>query len=69
MNPVALYDALNCASLSVLAAEGGDVLRAQNSYLEAAVATLGVFPEGSREAEALDVILGAVADFAREVAA
>ena len=67
MDPVALYDALNCASLAVLATEGGDVIRAMGSYMEASLAALGAFPDGSAEAEALNVILGAVGNFAREV--
>ena len=69
MDPVALYDALNCASLAVLAAEGGDVIRAMESYMEASIAALGAFPDGSPEAEALNVILGAVGNFTREVSA
>jgi hypothetical protein len=69
MNPVDLYDALNCASLALLAAEGGDVIRAQSSYMEASIAALGAFPGGSPESAALNVILGAVGDFARGVTA
>lgn len=69
MNSAALYDALNCASYSVVLAEGGNQPKAQEAYMEASVAALGAFPEGSREAEALNVILGAVGDMARGVTA
>jgi hypothetical protein len=61
VNPPALYDALNCASLAVLAAEAGDVPKADTSILEAPLAAPEAFPAGSREAEALSVILAAVA--------
>jgi hypothetical protein len=60
VNPVALYDTLNCASLAVLAAEGGHAGKAEAAYMEASVAALGAFPEDSAEAAAMNVILGAV---------
>ena len=65
MNPMALYDALNCASLAVLQAEGGKSGKAGEAYLEASVAALAAFPDGSPESTALNVILGAVGDFTR----
>lgn len=61
MNPVALYDALNCASYAVLHAEAGDQKHAEITLLEAQVAASGAFPIGSPEAAALGVILAAVA--------
>jgi hypothetical protein len=67
MNPVALYDALNCASFAVVLAEGGNQLKAEEAYMEASFAASDAFPEGSREAQALNVILGAVGDMARGV--
>jgi len=65
VNLCALYDALNCASYSVVLAEGGNQPKAEEAYMEASVAALAAFPEGSREAVALNVILGAVAEAAR----
>jgi len=64
MNPAALYDALDCASMSLLHAEDGNARKAEVYRLEAAVAAAGAFPEGSAEAAALNVILGAVGDMA-----
>ena len=72
MNAPALYDALNCASLAVLASEGGPARRreAEQAYMEASFAASEAFPPGSPEAAALNVILGAVGEAARgEVAA
>jgi hypothetical protein len=60
MHPVALYDALNCASLAVLAAEGGDHARAETALLEASVAASEAFPLRSAQSEALGVILSEV---------
>jgi len=68
VNPVALYDALNCLSLSVLHAEAGDSGRSATALLEASMAASDAFPEGSREAEALSVILDAAARVPAEVA-
>jgi hypothetical protein len=67
VNSAALYDALNCASYAVVLAEGGNQPKAEEAYMEASVAALGAFPEGSAEAQALNVILGAVGDMTREV--
>jgi hypothetical protein len=67
MNPVALYDALDCASMSLLQAESRNGPKAEAAYLEASIAATGAFPEGSREAQALNVILGAVRDMAGSV--
>jgi hypothetical protein len=69
MNPAALYDALNCASLAVLAAEGGRSREAEEAYMEASVAAMDAFPDGSAEAAALNVVLGAVGEAARGVTA
>jgi hypothetical protein len=60
MDSAAFYDALNCASLAVLAAEGAQAAKAEEAYMEASVAALGAFGEGSPEAAALNLILGAV---------
>ena len=60
MNPVALYDALNLASAAVLLAEGGDARGAETMLLEASLSASDAFPAGSREAEALGVVLAAV---------
>jgi len=68
LDPAAFYDALNCASYAVVLAEGGNQPKAEEAYMEAAVAAAGAFPEGSAESQALNVILGAVGDFARAVA-
>jgi hypothetical protein len=61
VNPVALYDALNCLSLAVLFAESGDTGRSETALLEASVAAGDAFPAGSPEADALGVILAAAA--------
>jgi hypothetical protein len=61
VNSAALYDALNCASLAVLFAEGGDTARSETALLEASLAASGAFPAGSPEADALGVILAAAA--------
>lgn len=68
MNPPALYDALNCASLAVLAAEGGERPGAENAFLEASLAAADAFPPGPL-ADALNLVLGAVGDMAMGVAA
>lgn len=60
MNSAALYDALNCASLAVLAAEGRDHAKAETALLEASVAASEAFPLDSDESRALGLILGAV---------
>lgn len=59
MNPPALYDALNCASLAVLLAESGDPGQAEAALMEASLAAVDAFPAGSPEAAALGVILAA----------
>jgi hypothetical protein len=59
VNPVALWDALNLAASAVLAAEGGDTAKAETALLEAQLAAGDAFPAGSREAEALGIILEA----------
>jgi hypothetical protein len=68
VNPVALYDALNCASLAVLHAETGDADRASVALFEASLAAADAFPEDSREAQALAVILDAAARVQEAVA-
>jgi hypothetical protein len=60
VNPVALYDVLNCASMAVLAAEGGRVRAAEQAWLEASFAVGDAFPLDSDESRALGVLLGAV---------
>ena len=69
MDPMALYDALNCASLAVLQAEDGNGRKAEEAYMEASVAALGAFEDGSPEAAALNVILGTVGTLAAGCAA
>lgn len=69
MNPVALYDALNCASLAALFAEGGEQGRAQEVLTDARLAAVSAFPAGSPEAAALDLILAAVGSVTPEMAA
>jgi hypothetical protein len=73
---MALYDALNCASLAVILAEddAGDPARArkaQEALWEAAVAAADAFPPGSPRSDALHVVLGAVSELlpGREVTA
>ena len=56
----ALHDALDGAATAVFAAEGGDRERASWSLMEASAAATSAFPAGSREADALEVILRAV---------
>jgi hypothetical protein len=69
MDPQALYDALNCASLSVIHAENGNRPKAEEAYFEASVAATGAFEEGSAEDAALNVVLGAVGALAQGCAA
>jgi hypothetical protein len=69
VNPCALYDALNCASLAVLAAETGRSAVAETALMEASAAAAGAFPAGSPEAEALGVILAAAGRVTAEVTA
>ncbi len=69
MNSAAFYDALNCASYAVVLAEGGNQPKAEEAYMEASMAAMAAFPDGSPEAAALNVILGAVGDMTRGVAA
>ena len=64
-----LYDALSCASLSVLQARDGNGPKAEEAWMEASVAALTAFPDGSPEQAALNVVLGAVGDQARKVSA
>lgn len=66
MNPVALFDALNCASQAVLAAEAGKTATAETALLEASIASGDAFPAGSPEAEALGVILAAAGRVSEE---
>ncbi len=63
LNLAALYDALNCASLAALLSEEADPRRAAKAgeaLLEASLAAASAFPAGSTEAQALNVILGAI---------
>ncbi len=59
MNPPALYDALNCASIAVLLAESGDAGQAEAALMEASLAATDAFPAGSPQAAALGIILAA----------
>lgn len=68
MDPVALYDALNCASLAVLLGESGDRRGAEGALMEASQAAVDAFPAGSPEAEALGVILAAAGQVREEAA-
>lgn len=67
---MALFDCLQCASLATLALAGSeqDRGRAQAPLLEASVASMDAFPAGSKQADALGVVLGAITDLTREVA-
>jgi len=56
----ALHDALDGAALAVFEAEGGDRKRMSFLLMEASAAAASAFPAGSREADALEVILGAI---------
>lgn len=56
----ALHDALDGAATATFAAEGGDRERVSWSLMEASAAAASAFPAGSREADALEVILGAI---------
>ena len=56
----ALHEALDCATLAALAAEGGDRERVVLALLGASSAAASAFPAGSREAEALGVIFSAI---------
>lgn len=60
-DPVALYDFLECAAGAVLAAEGGYAAQAETALLEAQLAASTAFPAGSPRADALGVVLAAVA--------
>jgi hypothetical protein len=62
----ALHDALDGAAMAAFAAEGGDQERMSWSLMEASAAAASAFPAGSREADALEVILGAIGRAAPE---
>lgn len=64
----ALYDALNLASLAVLAAEGGETAKAETALLEAKLAATGAFPAGSPEAAAFGVVLAYASRVSEEAA-
>ncbi len=65
VNPIALYDTLNCASTALIAAEGGQDSAAGQALWEAAFAAPGAFPPGPL-ADALNLVLGAVGDMTRD---
>jgi hypothetical protein len=67
VNPPALYDALNCASMAVLLAESGDAGQAETTLLEASLAAVEAFTPGSPEADALGIILAATGRVSAEV--
>ena len=60
MNPVALWQVLNCAATALCSAEDGLTGIAGQAYLEASFAAGDAFPLDSRESEALGLILAAV---------
>jgi hypothetical protein len=64
-----LYDALSCASIAVLQAKDGNGVKAEEAWMEASIAGLTAFPEGSPEAAAMSVVLAAVGRNARAVKA
>jgi len=68
MDLMALYDVLNCASAALIAADGGPPGASERAYLEAAFRAPEAFPPGPL-ADALNLVLGAVGDAAREVTA
>jgi len=68
-NPVALAEVLSTAAQSLNYAEAGDAGRAGFSYMDASVVALAAFPEGSAQASALNLILGAVGEAVRSVPA
>ncbi len=59
MNPVALYDALNCLSQAVLHGEAGNSGPAEAALMEASLAAVDAFPAGSPESRALGVLRAA----------
>jgi hypothetical protein len=66
VNPPAFYDALNLASQAVVAAEAGYLDKAETALLEASIASVEAFPAGSREADALGVVLAAAGRVSEE---
>ena len=60
MDPMALFDALNCAATALISSETGRDSIAEQAYLEASFAAGDAFPLDSRESEALGLILAAV---------
>jgi hypothetical protein len=68
-NPVALADVLSTAAQSLNYAEAGDTARAAFSLADAGCRAGEAFPEGSAEAAALTVILGAAGEAVRSVTA
>jgi hypothetical protein len=68
MDPMALFDTLNCACTAVTAAEGGKHAEAETALLEAAIPAPDAFPPGPL-ADALYLIPGAVGGFANGVTA
>jgi hypothetical protein len=63
----ALYDALSCAALAVLAREGWDYAKAETALLEASLAASGAYPPGSPESAKLGGALTLVAEFVNTV--
>jgi hypothetical protein len=59
VNAEALHDALTCAAEAVIAGEVGETREQETALFEARLAASGAFPIGSREAEALGIILEA----------
>lgn len=68
MNPVALFDALDCAGRAVITAETGNVGEAEAAFTAASRAAGVAFPPGPL-ADALFLILGSAGDFVNGVPA
>jgi hypothetical protein len=61
MDIMALYDVLNCASMALIASEGGPPGTAGQAFMEATFRAPEAFPPGPL-ADALNLVLGAVGD-------
>lgn len=68
LSSTALGDALDCASLAILLAESGDPAGMRAALLKAFDAGDEAFPADSPVAEALSMVLAAVASVAEAVA-
>lgn len=66
-DPPAFHDFLTCVAEAVLAGEAGDTFQQEMSLFAARLAEPGVFPAGSRGAEALRVIIDAAGRVREEI--